>query len=171
MLFLFVLVVFFVGKLFLKNAPESASAMSSSVVASSVQDPQEAGSLPIIAKAPRKKFEKKTSSDAVRDIFLPNLKVFPIIAKAEKVDGNKPGVLKTTEDERSLAIRAKRERIQLEGAKLHLKSTITGRQPIAIINDDVLGCGGMVNGFRVITIGSQACVVEKEGVQLNLTME
>ena len=172
MLVLFVLAVFFVGKLLFESAPESASAMSGSVVPTSVQSPGDVASFPKIPKSPRKKFAKTTGDGVVRDIFLPNSKVFPIIAKSEKGDGNKPGVLnKTAEDKHSLALKKKQARIQLEGSKLHLKSTITGRQPIAIINDDVLGCGGMVNGFRVIKIGSQVCVVEKEGVQLDLTME
>ena len=72
---------------------------------------------------------------------------------------------------RDAELKRKKALIKEQAANLHLESTITGRTPIAIINGTVLGPGGVVNGFRIVTIHSQACVVEKDGVKLNLTME
>jgi hypothetical protein len=97
--------------------------------------------------------------------------LFPLVLK-KTVEVKGPDVIKDTQEKLDAELlKRKREEIRQQGAALHLESTITGGRPIAIINGSVLGRDGVINGFRIVKVGSQTCVVEKDGVKLNLTME
>ena len=54
---------------------------------------------------------------------------------------------------------------------LQLESVITRNPPLVIINGEVLDRGGVINGFPVVQIEPQTCVVEKDVVKLNLVMK
>jgi len=173
--------VFFVGKLLIKSSPSAASGMRAADPVAEAPDDDPANGLPKIPKlgdsTKSTPFDRghgpikpRPRGEITRDIFRPNPKVFPLVAKASKSAGQ-PDVVQAKIDERTIALKARKERIRREGALLDLESTITGSVPIAIINGAVLGRGGVISGFRVVKIESQACVVEKEGVQLNLTMK
>jgi len=167
--------VFFVGKLLFKGSPESADAMQPTPgqTAAQVPDASGGGNAMFTARAVKATPARKTPAkrgEITRDIFRTNAKYFPIVAKVVKPDG-KPDVVQGQVDAATARLKAKEEKIRQEGSSLHLESTITGRVPIAIINGSVLGKGGVISGFRVVEIKSQACVVEKEGIKLSLSMK
>jgi hypothetical protein len=111
---------------------------------------------------------ERDQSPIVRDIFLPNPKLFPPAGKKDRVGsaGDYSGGEMT-------GIHAKRLRIQKEAFAMHLESTIEGTVPIAIINGQVLAVGDRFKGFRVVQVRSGTCTVEKEGISLvlKLTMD
>jgi hypothetical protein len=169
--------VFFVGKLLLKGSPAAAVAMQTAapvtpqapVEPSGMQNP---AALPLVDEIQGMKTPRDSVKRITRDIFMPNPKVFPLVVKSTGTEAaNKPNVVKDEEAKRTAELKRKTERIRQEGAELHLEGAIIGRVPIAIINGSVLGPGGVINGFRIVKIESQTCVVEKEGIKLSLTME
>jgi hypothetical protein len=172
---LLITAIFFVGKMLFKSSPATATAMPAG---SGVTAPADTGTSDAdIAMSdihrganPARETTGERGKEIKRDIFLPNPEVFPISKKKVDADG-KPTVVQDAENKITAALKAREEEIRVEGASLNLKSTITGRVPIAIIDGAVLGLGGVIKGFRVIEIQSQACIVEKDGVKLNLTMK
>ena len=168
---LLLVAVFFVSKLLVKGSPEAATAASMQAPVAPESSEAENASLDLLAGKPRTWNAKDRSKGIARDIFLPNVSLFPMVVK-KTVEVQGPDVIKDTQEIREAELlKRKREEIRQQGAALHLESTITGSRPIAIINCSVLGRDGVINGFRIIKVGSQTCVVEKDGVKLNLTME
>jgi hypothetical protein len=70
---------------------------------------------------------------------------------------------------RDEAARAKAVRAQ--AAALELQSTMVGPSASALINGQVLQKSAWINGFRVKSIGSDSCVVTKDGVDVVLRMK
>ena len=176
---LLLVAVLFVGKLLLKSAPAEATAAANPATVVATGAPmapgREAGSIDaqvFNSKNPEVEAPKVAANAITRDIFMPNPSIFPeIIKKTTGPRGSKVDVVEDEKSKRDAELKRKEALIREQGAALHLESTITGRRPIAIINGTVLGPGGLINGFRIVEINSQACVVEKDGVRLNLTME
>jgi hypothetical protein len=168
---LLLVAVFYVSKLLVKGSPEAATAASMQAPGASESSEAENASLDLLTGKPRTWNPKDRSKGIARDIFLPNVSLFPlVVTKTVEVKG--PDVIQETQEKRNAELlKRKRAEIRQQGAALHLESTITGGRPIAIINGSVLGRDGVINGFRIIKVGSQTCVVEKDGVKLNLTME
>jgi len=160
---------YFIGKLFLAGGPQSVTAapLPSGISAESVEPDTGMIKLPDLSQD--KADAPKTS--ITRDIFKANPKVFPPVAIADSTGDNGPKVIKASQDDRQAALKELKEKIRKEGLALNLESTIGGVRPMAIINGSVLGPGGVINGFRIVKIDSLACVVEKEGIQLSLTMK
>ena len=174
---LLLVAVFFVGKLLLKSTPVEATAATNPMAAGSSDAPMspETGNIAaqvFAVKSSKADVPKSAANMITRDIFMPNESIFPHVEKTTAANSNsKVKVIEDEKTKRDAELKRKKELIRAQGAELHLESTITGRVPIAIINGTVLGPDGVLNGFRVVKIDSQACVVEKEGVRLNLTME
>ena len=166
---LLLVAAFFVGKMLLESSPTEATAAATPAAIASAESPMPpvAGNAVPPANIPRVEAPKGAAKGILRDIFMPDPSIFPHVTSASR----EPKVVPRGESELEAERRRKRERIQEQGAELHLEGIITGRVPIAIINGTVLGSGGVIKGFRIAEINSQACVVEKEGVVLNLTME
>ncbi|MDP6544729.1 MAG: hypothetical protein QGH60_12110 [Phycisphaerae bacterium] len=172
---LLLIAVFFVGKMLLKSSPQAATAATDPAGVAFGGDPRNQGAGSAVvqtpgAKTPKADLPKGAASAITRDIFMPDPAIFPRV-KETAGPNSKVGVVEDEKSKRDIELARKTKLIKEQGDKLHLESTITGRVPIAIINGTVLGVGGVINGFRVVKIDSQACVVEKEGVRLNLTME
>jgi len=114
--------------------------------------------------APKSRAERD-QSPIVRDIFLPNPKLFPPVGKKDRVgSAGVDGGGEVTE------LHARRLRIQKEAGALHLESTIEGTVRIAIINGRVLAVGDRIKGFSVVQVRSGTCTVEKEGISLALKL-
>ena len=161
----------YVSKLLVKGSPEAATAASMQAPGAPESSEAENASLDLLSGKPRTWTPKDRSKGIARDIFLPNVSLFPMVVK-KTVEVKGPDVIKDTQEKRDAELlKRKREEIRQQGAALHLESTITGGRPIAIINGSVLGRDGVINGFRIVKVGSQTCIVEKDGVKLNLTME
>ena len=172
---LLLVAVFFVGKLLLKSSPTEATAAANPTAIPPAGPPMTPGTgntaaWMLSAKSPGVGAPKGAARGITRDIFMPNAAIFPHVEKTTNANG-KVNVVENAQGRRDEELRRKRELIREQGAELHLESTITGRVPIAIINGTVLGPGGVIKGFRIVEIESQACVVEKDGIRLNLTME
>jgi len=167
---LLLVAVFFVGKLLLARSPEAATAATSPTAVTPAGTVNNAAAQILSGKSPRVEVSKGAAKAITRDIFMPAASFFPRVEKTTGTNG-KVKVVEDEQDKQNAALRHKKELIREQAAELHLESTITGRVPIAIINGTVLGPDGVINGFRIVKIDSQACVVEKEGIRLNLTME
>lgn len=172
---LLLVMAFVVGKLIFTGSPAEATAAANLAPKVDPSTPEPPGQENIAAaitkaKPPKAGKPKPAAKGITRDIFMPDLSVFPRTAANAKSGGS----VDVVEDEKTRrdAERKRREAlIREQAAELHLESTITGKAPNAIINGSVLGRGGVISGFRIIEINSQACIVEKDGVKLNLTME
>ena len=167
-----VVAIFFVGKLLFKSAPAGATAAP--VAAATGNQPGTPGMGSFYAPSGKggktgASKRKKGDNEITRDIFKPNSAVFPLALKKTPAN-EKVSLHADAQSERNDELKRKRLLVEKEALTLQLESTITGRVPIAIINGTVLGRGGVVKGFRVVEIGSQACVVEKNGVRLTLNM-
>ena len=162
---LLLVAVFFVGKILVESSPTEATAAATPAAIASAESPMSPGAGNAVphTNIPRVEAPKSAAKGIFRDIFMPNPSIFPY--------STEPVVVPRGESEMEAQRRRKRERIHEQGAELHLESTITGRVPIAIINGTVLGRDGVIKGFRIVEINFQACVLEKEGVVLNLTKE
>lgn len=116
----------------------------------------------------------------VRDIFQPNPGVFPLPRVNEatgqpEVVADKPGP--TEEELRAQAAaleKARREAVeravQAQAAELKLQSVLAGTVRTAIINGQLVRVGGSIDGFRVVQVNSQCCVLEKNDVRIKLVM-
>ena len=172
---LLLVAIFFIGKLLLKSSPTEATAAANPTAIASPGAPVPPGAENTAARihsaeSPRVNVPKGAAKGITRDIFRPDESIFPHVEKTASAN-SKVNVVEDEKSKRDAELRRKRELIREQGAELHLKSTITGRVPTAIINGTVLGLDGVINGFRIVKIESKVCVVEKEGITLNLTME
>ena len=171
---LLVAAIFFVGKVLFKSSPETAVAMQATPAATDQSPAGSSGAgnptlIKLNNRTPAVKISRKPVKAVTRDIFQPNPTIFPIV-EAVELD-NQPSVVKGSQDDRTKVIKAKNDKIRQQGALLKLEGVTIRPDPIAIINGAVLGRGGVINGFRVVRIEFQRCVVEKDGVELNLTMK
>jgi len=169
--------VFFVGKLLLKSSPTSATAATNPTTVTPPGDatPPSRGADNIAAqvfsaKNPKGQVPKSVSRKITRDIFMPDPSVFPYVKKTVNANGEVK-VVENAETKRQAELKRKKALIEKQAAELHLESTITGRVPTAIINGHVLGLDGVINGFRIVKIGSKACQVKKDGITVDLIMK
>jgi len=109
---------------------------------------------------------RKPLAKIQRNLFLPNSAFFP----PKEEDKAKPKPTVTPVDAAAARREAQRRAVQTEAQALTLQTTIVGASPTAIINGQVLGVGGWLNGFQVVSINSGSCVVEKKGMRVTLEM-
>jgi hypothetical protein len=63
-----------------------------------------------------------------------------------------------------------RSEVEQQSSMLKLQSTVVSDAPTAIINDQVLRVGDVIEGFRVVGISSRMCEVEKDSIRITLEM-
>jgi len=173
---LVVAAVLFVGKLLLTSSPVAATAAANPTAVVPPEAPTAPGAGSIASQmfdTQKSKADKRevVARAITRDIFMPDPSIFPYVKKTTGPNGSKVKVIEDEKTKRAAELERRRVLVEEQAAKLHLESTIIGRTPIAIINGTVLGPGGMIDGFRIVKIDSQACVVEKDGFTLKLIME
>jgi hypothetical protein len=172
--------VFFVGKLLLKSSPAKATAATNPTTVAPPGAPttpapgaENIAAQVFSAKNPKGQAPKSVSRKITRDIFMPDPSIFPYVKKTVDPSG-KVEVVENAETKRQAELKRKKALIEKQAAELNLESTMTtmtGRPPTAIINGTVLGLDGVINGFRIVKIGSEACQVEKEGITVDLKMK
>lgn len=62
------------------------------------------------------------------------------------------------------------EAVQAKARGLSLQSTFLSAAPRAIINDQLVGVGDMVQGFQVVEVSNRACVLVQDGVRVRIEM-
>ena len=172
---LLLVALLFVGKLLLESSPSRATAAANpaAMVAAAAPAPPAAenpAAAMLGAMIPEADRPKSVAGRVTRDIFMPDASIFPRVAANTDASG-KVNVVEDNQSRRDVELKRRIALVRKQGAELHLEGTNTGRVPIAIINGTVLGLDGVINGFRIVRIDSQACVVEKEGIKLNLKMK
>ena len=118
-----------------------------------------------------------------RDLFQPRLEYFALqdgtnsetmLVSVEEEPTELFGQIGRWVAQKHQAQRELQGRVTVIGAQaqaLSLESTMLGASPTAIINGQVLRKGEWVSGFRVERIQSDACVVSKDGVEVELHMK
>ena len=169
---MFLAAVFVFGRLFLKSAKPSKA--GGAVRATAVVTPPKTASAAAgtgaaarpfgaIDKKPRTKVIPKINTTIDRDIFKLHLEFFPpdheVVHKVLPTSGPAEPDLK-----------AKQREIQTQARSLDVQSTIGGDSGAAIINGRVLRVGDEINGFRIVAITSNSCVVVKDDVKVQLVM-
>lgn len=97
-----------------------------------------------------------------RDIFCPNPEYFPLHQGKSGTVLPTTGPSKKEDHQRIVAAQAK---------SLDLQSTIGGDSGAAIINGRVLRVGDWISGFKLVAIRSGACVLAKDGVDVELALK
>jgi len=114
----------------------------------------------------RNKYIRELDPTIARDIFEPNHVFFPARESRAGQQNTKQAALTDEVSENQRHEKFIRE----QADALRLQSTILGSIPRAIINDRVLRIGDSIDGFEVVKITSQSCVVRKEEVEVHLGM-
>ena len=117
-----------------------------------------------------------------RDVFVPRPEDFPPPAQPEPVD-TAPAKSTTGNDDKTnelqeLQPQTTAERVQEEAQQLRLRSTVVGAHSIAIIETSVAGedarvvlkVGQSVEGFTLIRVLNRSAVLEKEGIEVTLSL-
>jgi len=115
----------------------------------------------------REKYIRNLDRTIVRDIFEPDAQLFPLAVKAAGANRQQAVATSHPVDKKELQEQLTRR----EAASLKLQSTIVGDVPTAIINDKVLRVDDWIDGFQVIKITSQSCVVRKDKVEIQLSID
>lgn len=118
-------------------------------------------------QAARQSHLQSLDMDIRRDLFGADLRAYPQ-QKTTEVVKVLPTVASAPADDKAEALR---RRVRAEAATLTLESVLSGQQPMACINGKVLQSGQRFNGFEVQRITSRGCVLEKEGVQVELVLK
>ena len=63
------------------------------------------------------------------------------------------------------------DRLRTQLAELHLKSTVMGEFPLAVINNEIFRQGQQIHGFRLAAIRPGQITLEKQGLSLVLDIE
>ncbi len=115
-----------------------------------------------------------------RDLFATNEEYFSSSAQTDSVDEDDaksaPGNDDNPKAQRELAQRLLERRVRREAEELRLRSTMMGALPIAVIETKssgssagvVVRVGQMIDGFRLVEVGRDIAVLEKEGVHVEL---
>lgn len=143
--------------------------------------PDQTPALPVMAsktaQAARDEYIRQMERRVTKDIFALDLEQYtPIeLPKPKKASET------TTTTRPARPARTREEIVQAQAKLLCLQMTIVSDTPTAIINGQVLGVGDIVNvknedrsdplKFRVLKITSHACVVAKDGVEVELRMK
>jgi hypothetical protein len=65
---------------------------------------------------------------------------------------------------------SRRAEVEQQSSVLKLQSTVVSETPTAIINDQVVKVGEVIEGFKIVAISPRGCIVEKNSIQLTLEM-
>lgn len=117
-----------------------------------------------------------------RDLFTPRPEDFPPPVQTEPITGaaskSATGSDDKTNEANSLPQLTPEARVLAESGALTLRSTVVGADPIAVIEvrrsgspeRAVLRIGDSVLGFRLVRVVNRHAVVEKDGVEVKLTL-
>lgn len=168
--------------------PGSASASVSSVEGSGILPPVEdqasdfGDSLPASADndTRREQYLMSLDRNITRDLFTAHLDFFPrSSSKAVAADRAPAGPGWFTDVRKRVLAKQQAESehlarlhaIRAQARELSLTSTILGGSPAAVINGQVVRKGQMIGGFRLESVGSDRCVLSRDGMRVDLMME
>ena len=148
----------------LSSVGSTASAQSVSTPAANA-DLTSSGEL--LAEQRREQYIFSIDRRINRDIFAVKLDQFPlqasvVVQPVASEPASQPAVDPAV---------AERQETLAQAETLALQSTICGKVPTAIINDRVLTTGESIQGFTVVDILDQACVVRKNDVVVTLNLK
>ncbi len=122
------------------------------------------------------------AASLVRNLFALDERFFPEPVQPSQVDEDAGAVVtvvvQSVDDPAEAEEPSLVELIEEESRRLKLSSTLTGSNPIAVIEmagggkdeREVVGLGHEVMGFRVVEIRSTVVVLEKQGVRVELRL-
>ena len=135
------------------------------------------------SSSPEEKMPQLTTTHKriTRDLFKPDPRYFPMIknsnCKVVLLPKQSKGIFDqvhswvqqtySRERERYLKIEA----IRNQAESLSLQSTMVGPSPSALINGRVVRIGETIEGFKVVSIKPNTCVISKDGIELELHMK
>lgn len=127
----------------------------------------------------RDEYLEQLGRNVTRDLFALDVTAYPPVRSQTpapprpEIDPAELQAERQAQAERArlMAERAHRELIHSRAQALRLQSILPGRNPTAIINNQVVGVGEQVSGFVVRQITGTECVIAQEGVELTLRME
>lgn len=150
------------------HGPNGAAAMAPPP---SLADPLAAMHRPPPAVNPLQKWAHQPIVPLDRNLFNVPLDYYPQDASEDRKSASELAKSHSTqadlEQQRQILVDNIRQRAQA----LKLESTMTGSQPSAIVNGEVVREGSVVEGFRVLRIEARRIVVECQGVSLELSMQ
>ena len=171
------------GRLLIQQAsPAGAWPQGAGGATTAVAHQAQADETPVLAaskttQAARDEYIHQMERRVTKNIFALDLELYTPI---ELPKPKKPSETTTTTRPARPA-RTREEIVQAQAKLLCLQMTIVSDTPTAIINGRVLGVGDIVNvknedgsnplKFRVVRITSHACVVAKDGVEVELRMK
>lgn len=104
------------------------------------------------------------SGKIVRDLFAVKLNSYTPLVERDPNENRDPQVDPEAEK------RKHRQLIEAKAANLSLQSTMAGEAAWAMINGRFVRQGGWIDEFQVVEIRSRSCVVQREGVTVELKL-
>ena len=177
-----VVVALIVGGQLLLQKESPAGADGATATVAPIGRPDQAPVPPLApsetAQAARDEYIQQMERHVTRDIFSLDLGQYTLI---ELPKPKKPVKTSTTSTRPAKPARTREEIVRSQAKLLCLQMTIVSDTPTAIINGQVLAVGDVVKvnaegdtkplRFRVIKITSHACVVAKDGLEVELRMK
>jgi len=172
------------GRALVRYQPSKADASSTDNDTSKSLLPDNAMHQDILdSSSPERKVAKLTKihKKITRDLFKADPRYFPMIKNtARKVvvlpkkqkgifDQVHTWVQQTYSRERQRSLKIEALRNQAES--LSLQSTMVGPSPSALINGQVVRIGQTIEGFKIVSIKPNTCVISKDGIELELHMK
>lgn len=114
----------------------------------------------------RTRYIEQIDRNIQRDLFALNLSIFPM----QEIEVAKPQVT-TTKPVEVDAAEVERRTIEADAKSLSLLSTMVGPNSTAIVNNTVLRIGEKINGFEIVAITADSCLVQRHDVQVKLVMK
>ena len=103
-----------------------------------------------------------------RDVFEPSDVYFPVsVEPSRPVDPRPKPATAPAVDQQALLARL----IAEQARSLKVETVILSESPTAIINGRVVRAGDYISGFKIVEIGAKGCVVKKDEVRVNLTLQ
>lgn len=145
------------------SSPQKAVKTQQSFGLSDMSDSEQAA-----GQARRLEYLKSLNGTIRRDLFRPDLSMFPLVKPAEDhVKVPVPvSVSAPLADEEEL-----RRRVLASAGPLVLESTMVGATSIASINGVILRVGETISGFKVIQITSHNCTLKKDEILVILEIQ
>jgi hypothetical protein len=177
---LLVVAVVVIGRLLLKSGPRGAQAQPPEPVpaAGGLQLEPDAATVTRRRDVTREEYLLRMERSIKRDLFKPNLELFLPDGSVAAAPGGAQGWIDQFCDlanaapaDRKVEQQARLLSIQKRAAALNLQSVMLGSSPIVLINGKPLKVGEYTDGFRVMAITAEGCVVSMDGVNERLVMK
>jgi hypothetical protein len=154
------------------ESPQAATAQSNTTmsdVAKALQRSHGAHRVRREREDQRQRYIENFDASITRDLFEPDTAFFPVPkdpGEAEPEPATAPEPVTPTPNPEQI----RRQQIRQEARRLELQSTFVSASPTAMIDGKVLGLGDQINGFEVVKITSQSCVVKREDIEAELRL-